>query len=339
MTEFLKQNRPTMLTIFRYLLLILLGFLILKTFFKNELVLSDYNEIIKTILTTTGVTVAIVITFLFSKLFSERNERIERKRLIDIESKKITAFRKICHFLKSSHEFWNPFGNLKNKLDNKYKYLKLNDYDSEKIEYERYRAFINEVNYGEGGGQAYVGLREIEGNERSGLVYYDSQLRKNYSLNEISLINDASNRVWSFLDRNRGELIAFDAISEGNRQEIEKNILLIHPEYEADGVDIAKLRNLFDEVHESITRKLFMLTQKNSRFLGRRFNLLLVDLAVFVFLIIGGIFIMSLDYSEFKKIYDFQVLITVFIIGVIDLLLNVVFAIRKELIIEDFYEL
>src|SRR5690606_30789049 len=120
-------------------------------FFNNETEIIEYKEIIKTILTTTGVTVAIIITFLFSKLFSERNERIERKRLIDIESKKITAFRKICHFLRSSNEFWNPFGNLKRKLDREYNNLTLRNYD-EIINYEEYEKFLEEVNFGELGG-------------------------------------------------------------------------------------------------------------------------------------------------------------------------------------------
>ena len=339
MTKFINNNIQLMLIILRYLILLLVGLLMVRIFSDNHLKLSDYNYIITTILTTTGVTVAIIITFLFSKIFSERNERVERKRQIDIESKKITALRKICYFLKSAHDFWVPFGNLKDKLDKKYSNLKLKSYDAETLSFDNYQAFLDEVNYGELGGQAYTGIREIAGNEISGLVYYDSQLRKNYSLDEISFIQDASSRIWSFFDTYKADMVDITKISQNHRKQIEKNIKLIHPEYEPAEINNEKLQSLFDEVNEAITRKMYMLTQKNNKFLGRRMNLLLLDLILFVLIILSGVFILSLNYVDFKKIFDIQVWISIFIISVIDLIINVIYAIRKELVIDDFYEL
>ena len=339
MTDFLNRNKSTLLLILRYLVLILIGVLILRLMFNNQLKYNDYQLILTTILSTTGITVAIIVSFLFAKLFSEKDERIARKRLIDKESHKITAFRKICHFLKGSHEFWKPFGNLKTKLDNKYSKLTLASYDSSEIDYERYSAFLKEVNFGEIGGQAYVGLREIEGNEASGIVYYDSQLRKNYSLDEIRQIHDASNRVWSFFDKQKLKMIQVSNISDLELKHIKKNIEYIYPDYEIDKLNNEKLSEMFDEFHEAISRKLFSLTQKNNGLFGKRFNLLLGNLVLFVLIVIAGVFLLSLNYLECQKIFDIQVLISVFLIGVIDLLINVIQAIRKELKVDEFYEL
>lgn len=339
MTDFLNKNKSTLLLILRYTVLVLIGFLILRLMFNNQLQYEDYKSILTTILSTTGITVAIIVSFLFTKLFSERDERIARKRLIDIESHKVTAFRKICHFLKGSSEFWKPFGNLKNKLDHKYSRLTLASYDSSEIDYEKYSAFLEEVNYGESGGQAYVGLREIEGKEFSGIAYYDSQLRKNYSLDEIRQIHDSSNRAWSFFDKYKTEMIELSEISQLELKQIKKNIEYIYPDYEIDKLNNEKLREMFDEFHESISRKLFSLTQKNIGLFGKRFNLLLGNLVLFVLIVIAGVFMLSLNYLECHKIFDIQVLISIFLIGVIDLLINVVQAIRKELTIDEFYEL
>lgn len=339
MIDFLNRNKGTLLLILRYLVLILIGVFILRLMFNNQLHYNDYQLLLTTILSTTGITVAIIVSFLFAKLFSEKEERIARKRLIDKESHKITAFRKICHFLKGSHEFWKPFGNLKTKLDYKYSKLTLASYDSSGIDYEKYSAFTKEVNYGEIGGQAYVGLREIEGNEVSDIIYYDSQLRKNYSLDEIRIIHDASYRVWSFFDKQKLKMIQVSNISDLELKQIKKNIEYIYPDYEIDKLNNEKLSEIFDEFHEAITRRLFSLTQINNRFFGKRFNLLLGNLVLFVLIVIAAVFLLSLNYLECQKTFDIQVLISVFLIGVIDLIINVILAIRKELKVDEFYEL
>ena len=50
---------------------------------EHQIDTAEHSQILFLLVATTGVTVAILISFFFSKLFSERNERIQRKRLID----------------------------------------------------------------------------------------------------------------------------------------------------------------------------------------------------------------------------------------------------------------
>lgn len=339
MNDFINKNIEYLSIILRYLVLLLLGMIILILFLNFQLKYDEYIDILPILLSTTGITIAIIISFIFTKLFTEKNERIERKRLIDLESKKVTAFRKICHFFKGSFEFWTTFGNLKNKLDKKYINLSLKSYDSSEIDYETYSAFCEEVNYGELGGQAYVGLRLIEGKEYSDINYLDSQLRKNYTLKEIADINDASGRIWSFFDHYKRKMVEIGTVSELQLNQIKKNILIIYPEYNIDNLDNVKLQNTFSDFQESTTRKLYYLTQKNSASFGKQFNLLLTNLSLFVIMIIVGVMILSLNYKESVKIFHLQIYISFFILLVIDLLVNVVQSIRNELIIEEFYEL
>ena len=58
-------------------------------------------------------------TMLFSKLFSEKAERIQRKAEIDTLSHKITAFRKMAFQIRGFSEFWK-FGN--NNIKSKTRY-------------------------------------------------------------------------------------------------------------------------------------------------------------------------------------------------------------------------
>lgn len=338
MREFFIKDKDILTEILKYFLLILTGLLVLLLFVNNQLSFVDYEKILSTLLSTSGITVAIIVSFLFTKLFSERNERIERKKLIDVKAKQITAFRKICHFIRSSHKFWQPFGNLKAKFDNEYKTLTLSSYDSEEINYKKYAEFLNEVNFGEIGGQAYTGFREIEGQGQSDIVFYDNQLRKNYSLAEIALIHDASSRIWNFLDKYKVLLIDIKTIDSGKLKQIEKNIKIIYSEYDVNNLNKEKITEMFNEFHEDVSRNLYNLTQKNSKHFGKSISNLLFDLLAFVLIMVLGIFILSFDYSLARKIFDIQCLISAFIVFVFDLLLNVVKSIRQELIIDEFYE-
>lgn len=337
--DFVKVNAKYLICIFRYLSLILLGFIILYILIEHKLSFKEYRDILSIIISTTGVTIAIIVSFLLSKLFSEKEVRVERKRLIDKESHRITAFRKLCHFLRKSSVFWEPFGNLKSKMDSKYKFLTLAHYDSTGIDYIKYTEFLKEVNYGELGGQAYVGLREIEGCESSDLAYIDSQLRKTYSLDEISLIHDASQRIWCFFDKNKSKIVNINSMCKLDLMQIRKNIEIIYPHYNDEELDNSKFIGLFDDIHVNISSKLFTLSQQNEKFLGLRFNLLLGNLLLFVLIIVVGVLLMSINYNGNQKIFDIQVLISIFIVGIIDLIFNVFLVIKKELQIDEFYEM
>ncbi len=336
---FLKERLAALLIIFKYVFLILLGVLLFNVFLDNQLPYDEYKSLLPTILSTTGIVVAIIISFLFTKLYSEIGSRIERKRVIDKESKRITSFRRICHQIRISRHFWEPFGNLKKKLDGKFCHVRLRHYNSDKLNYESYNKFIKKVNYGEIGGQAYVGLKEIEGNVYSDYDFYRSIVGKNYSLDELYSIKEGSGSFWYFLDKYNKQVFDVSKLPKQQMQLIEKDLLVIYPNYLVGSIDNLKFREMFSDFQTSIINNAYYLTKINGKGLGKTFNQILTNLMVFSIVIILGVFILSLDYTFHSKSFDMLSLITLFLMNTFDLVINIVFAINKELKIKDFYEI
>ena len=95
-----------------YKLLRLLLILIIATLLFKGLVLYssssklDSENVLSLLVRIISVISAIVISYLFSKLFAERKERVNRKYEIDEISKKIILLQKISFTIRSCHEFW-----------------------------------------------------------------------------------------------------------------------------------------------------------------------------------------------------------------------------------------
>ncbi len=319
-----------------YLILIIIGFVIVKLQRNYPLPTSDYSNILSILISTIGITTAIIITFLFSKLYSEKTERIARKQKIDKLSKKLTALRKIVHFLRGSHEFWRGNENIKKFLDNKYKDLTLYDYI--KKGYEWHVAFHDEVKFGELGAQAYLGLKEIEGNEQSTFAFYDRLLRKNYSIDELAIIQDSCGRMWAYMDKYGDGLKDVSTLSVIRTEPIEENLKIIYPNFKQEDLNNKTIQTLFDDFPQKYIREQYYLTQRNNKSFGRSFNTLLFDLVFFVILIIFGVFLISINIVDYCKMFYTNIIVSGFIITVIDLLVNVIRSIRKELIVSEFYE-
>lgn len=309
-------------------------FLIQRIFILSS---TDFEKVLSLLISTIGITVAIIISFLFSKLYSEKNERIERKRRIDFLSKKLTSLRKVVHFIRRSHEFWNHFNkNIKKFLDYKYKDFTLYDYD--KMGYDNHKSFHDEVEFGELATQAYLGLKEIEGKVHSTIVFLDRLYRKNYTLDELAIIKDSCQRMWSFMDHYPGEFKEVSTLSILETNPIKENLKIIYPDFKEEDFNNKKLKQLFDDFADGFIREHYYLTSRNSVSFGKSFNSLLFDLVVFVSLIICGILIFSISLTADLKLNFTNIIVAVFSATVIDLLANVILSIRKELKVTDFYE-
>ena len=55
-------------------------------------------------------------------------------------------------------------------------------------------------------------------------------------------------------------------------------------------------------------------------------------------LVISGVLLLSFKFDEYCKMYYTNIIVSGFIVTVIDLLVNVISSIRKELKVTDFYE-
>jgi hypothetical protein len=119
--------------------LILCGAVLIYLFNRFHLVKEEeINQLLNNIIQFSGIFSAILITFIVSKVFQIRQERMERRKEIVRLANKTTDFRRIARVLKNCWGFWNK--EMKSKMDNKYKELDffdihLWDYDNEKKKY------------------------------------------------------------------------------------------------------------------------------------------------------------------------------------------------------------
>lgn len=332
-----RKNKRLYKAIIWYLFI---TYIAVATFFFQRIYIlpaSEFEKILSLLISTIGITVAIIISFLFSKLYSEKSERIVRKQKIDVLSKKFTALRKIAHFIRWSSPFWNHFDkNIKSNLDHKYKKMTLYHYD--RMGYDNHKKFHEEVKFGELAAQAYLGLREIEGRVRSDFDFRDRLLRKNYSLDELISAKDACQRMWKFMDEYHGDFREVATLPSLEKDPILENLKIIYPDFKTEDLNNNRIKKLFDDFADGLIREQYILTQRNSISFGKSFNALLFNLIMFVLLIIGGVLVFSINISIDLKLYITNIIVALFSATVIDLISNVIVSIRKELNVTDFYE-
>ena len=119
----MKKNFRIVLYIFTFSIssIILFSFTPINAFNKKELL----NMLVSVI----SIIVAILVTYLFSKLFAEKSIRIERKKEIDEFSKKVTYLRRVAFQIRKMYSFWNHQEHkLKTIMDNKFPDLLYEEY-------------------------------------------------------------------------------------------------------------------------------------------------------------------------------------------------------------------
>lgn len=94
----------------------------LKYHHKDE---ASLLQLLNNIIQFSGIFSAIIITYVISKVFQSRQERLERKREIIEFSNKVTDFRRIARVLISCYGFWNS--DMRKKIDTTYASLSFFD--------------------------------------------------------------------------------------------------------------------------------------------------------------------------------------------------------------------
>ncbi|MBT0548501.1 hypothetical protein [Riemerella anatipestifer] len=118
------------------------------------------KNIISNIFTFSGVFLAILMTFIISKIFQIRNEKREVRFKVIRLSNKLTDYRRICDKILLSDKVWNS--NTRSKMKNEYKYLTYrnlyDDYQKNKPK-NLIKKFREETNIP--GASFYLALREL----------------------------------------------------------------------------------------------------------------------------------------------------------------------------------
>ena len=165
----------------RIIIFLILTYVSIKIFDSYTNILEfKKHDLLGILISSISIIIAIIITYLFSKLFAEKTERVQRKSDIDLLSHKITAFRKLAFQVKGFYEFWK-FGekNVKGIIERKYKNLSLEDIATNKIKFEQLKEIEKEV--GSRALQGYLGIKGLENHEKT-IKFYQTFTPTNYTL-------------------------------------------------------------------------------------------------------------------------------------------------------------
>lgn len=327
--------------ILTYELSLIFSFLIFINF-------TDYDKFNKTDTLSTMISVisiilAIIITYLFSKLFSEKTIKIERKKEIDELSKKITYLRKIAFHIRGMHEFWKFKDiNIKSRLDHKYSELTYERYrglvlkDEKEFTYEE-SSKIDEDIYGTSG-QAYLALKALEDGENS-FVFFSEFNPKNYSLEDIGRYIEYAGSFWYLLDRSDKDTVNFNNVNKYNLKFIDDLYLKITGN-QINKEDYRKsIKDLFSHFNSEIFEKHYFLNNLNSDNFPPIFKSSFYNMLVFLILLILSLFVYVIDVNNIFNYLASITLLSLFISNTIDLILITMQSIKTELNVTDIYKI
>jgi len=192
------------------------------------------NQLLNNLIQFSGIFSAILITYIISKVFQIRQERLERAKEVIKIANKVTDFRRIARILANSYGFWN--GKMKTKIDSDYQYLTFFDlhywdYDNE----NKYPAELKELRskYFEEesipGADLYLAIKSfVSFEDKFGPIELYSQYDYDFTYTLEILENwsesHAANRLYYCFKYKRAaykEAFDFTAIRKENKEEIE----------------------------------------------------------------------------------------------------------------------
>lgn len=303
----------------------------------------DKKEILSILISVISIIIAIVVTYLFSKLFADKAIRIERKKEIDILSRKITYLRRIAFHLRGMHKFWQfKDVNIKSIIDRRYKELTYEAYRGNSLSGQKEYTYeeiskIHEEIYGTDG-QAYLALKGLEDGENS-FSFFSEFNPRNYSLNDITRYKEYSGSFWYFLENSSDDIVNFEGLSRYWLSKIDELFYKIKGR-QVDGENYKKeLKDLLQEYDSIIFEKHYFLTSSNSEKLPRFYVKGLSNMMVFLTLLVVSVFTFVLNLSQPVSYTLTIMLLSVFVANTVDLTLITFQSIKSELEVDEIYKI
>lgn len=317
--------------------LFLLFFYYLYIYIDHDI--SNKKEILPLIISVTSISSAIIITYLFSKLFSERNSRIEYKKKVDELGIQINFFRILMYRLRIEDSLWLVNGkSIRYVFDNKLKWLTIEIYRGEdknhRLSFDRLVEIEKLINGWMG--QAYLAIKGFGDGDDSFLMYNDTNNR-NYSLSDISRYDEYQSYVWSYLDEYSNNDSIFDANQIHNMwfermDEYYRKITNDKLDRKTFKVQIKELMTYF---HENIFKRHYYFNTVLSKKFPISYARLFINILVNVITLIISLVLFIIEISS--EAILLSLLVSIFITNTIDLVVILIKAIPRELTIDERY--
>lgn len=289
------------------------------------------DVILGSIITTLGIIIAVVTTYIFSRVFSERNERIERKKVIDFYSKKLTSLRRLSHkILVHTDIIW--LNTHPDTIQEMFPGLSIFKYRA--IDYNQLKEISEKTGYGEILIQGYLAARWLEGNN-SDEYMLNPTFHKNYSLDEIAKYREASIFVYSYLQEEQSG-IKLENLHEHWLSAIQEEVQKIRENSEK--LSIRNLYLSFNDAYSNYLIKLYQLSQRNKRSVGTSFEGLFFDLILSSFVTGLSIYGLTFVISDAVKVELIKVALCGLVTILVDIIINTFRSTKMALIVDEFYE-
>ena len=279
-----KYIKPTLIVLW-YLLMLFVAWETLNLLKLHPIDIDSVNISLPNIISTIGIISAILITFIFSKLYAEKSEIVERKKRMQHLSAKINAIRKISYILFKKNQFWKKQTLILSKI--------INDIDDDYITYNRFN-------------------------------------QKKYTQKDLIEIWDEFDSLLPLMQAKPEEFLNIEEFTEHDRDHIIKNMKVINESDSTNELDNNKLRITMEDYIQIFWEEHYILLALNSPQARRNFSFLLFDLFVFVVLIIAGLIFLNISAKASVTLFANQMIVSVFIATVIDILKNILLAVRFE---------
>lgn len=284
-SRFYQKYIDPILIVSWYLLMIFVAWETLNLLKLHPIDIDSVNISLPNIISTVGIISAILITFIFSKLYAEKLEIVERKKRMQQLSAKTNAIRKISYILFKKNQFW------KNKtLDLG---TIINDIDDDYISYNIFN-------------------------------------QTKYTKKDLMTIWDAFYSLLPLMQAKPEDFLNIEEFSKHDRDQLIDNMKVINESESIKELDNNKLRiTIKDYIHIFLDEHYTLLSLNSSR-ARRNFYFLMFDLFVFVVLIISGLIFLNISAKASMTLFANQLIVSVFVATVIDILKNILVAVRFE---------
>lgn len=255
-------------------------------------------QLLNNIFQFSGIYSALLITFIVSKIFQIRQEKLERLREIIVLSHKTTDFRRICEILVESYDFWNK--DMRQIMDGKFKKLTyfqihLDEDSHKKLTKDRIDEYHNSKNIvGSGFYLAVKSLIKHNDNPFQMELYDEYDYNIDYSVDILNKWVSAysANCFFNYLEHKKASYkgaFDFSAIDKNDKEKIISLSKKINEKkYKKSVFNPELLVQLGNDFNSLILPRLFQLTYNNKKGLPKSLKFLILILIV---IMIFGVFL------------------------------------------------
>lgn len=255
------------------------------------------NTLLNNIFQFSGIFSALLISFIISKIFHTRQEKLNRLKEIISLSNRTTDFRRICKILFDEDEFWNE--EMRRKMMGKYKpisyfHIHLDITRSQRIEnlIGEYHKDKNKI-----GADFFLGVKSLLSGSRK---VFELELYDDYDHNivyPLKLVEfwygaNSANTFWYYLENKwhtYNTAFNFGAFSQSDQESIIALAKKINKKkYRAAVFDKDLLVSIGNDFNSHIFPRLFRLTYYNEKGLSETINFLI---RILVIIMVFGVFI------------------------------------------------